>query len=134
MDTQTMLRAFADAVQNRDGEAFARLFTEDGVYHDVFYGAFRGRAKIAEMVNDWFYRTATDFRWHLHEPVSDGRTLYARYTFSYKSLLPEAGGKRVMFEGIAGIERPDCLAISCRSSPGRPGSPCASWRRVPARR
>lgn len=101
MDTQTMLRAFADAVQNRDGEAFARLFTEDGVYHDVFYGAFRGRAKIAEMVNDWFYRTATDFRWHLHEPVSDGRTLYARYTFSYKSLLPEAGGKRVMFEGVA---------------------------------
>lgn len=101
MDTQTMLRAFADAVQNRDGEAFARLFTEDGVYRDVFYGAFRGRAKIAEMVNDWFYRTATDFRWHLHEPVSDGRTLYARYTFSYKSLLPEAGGKRVMFEGVA---------------------------------
>lgn len=101
MDTQTMLRAFADAVQNRDGEAFARLFTEDGVYHDVFYGAFRGRSKIAEMVNDWFYRTATDFRWHLHEPVSDGRTLYARYTFSYKSLLPEAGGKRVMFEGVA---------------------------------
>ncbi|HLT77727.1 MAG TPA: nuclear transport factor 2 family protein [Ferrovibrio sp.] len=101
MDTQTMLRAFADAVQNRDGEAFARLFTEDGVYHDVFYGAFRGRAKIAEMVNDWFYRTATDFRWHLHEPVSDGRTLYSRYTFSYKSLLPEAGGKRVMFEGVA---------------------------------
>ncbi len=101
MNTETMLRAFAEAVQNRDGEAFARLFTEDAVYHDVFYGAFKGRAKIAELVNDWFYRTATEFRWHLHDPVSDGRTLYARYTFSYKSLLPEAGGKRVMFEGVA---------------------------------
>ena len=101
MNTQTMLRAFAEAVQNRDGEAFARLFTEDAVYHDVFYGAFKGRAKIAELVNDWFYRTATDFRWHLHDPVSDGTTLYARYTFSYKSLLPEAGAKRVMFEGVA---------------------------------
>lgn len=101
MNTQTMLRAFAEAVQNRDGEAFARLFTEDAVYHDVFYGAFKGRAKIAELVNDWFYRTATEFRWHLHDPVSDGKTLYARYTFSYRSLLPEAAGKRVMFEGVA---------------------------------
>lgn len=96
-----MLRAFASAVENRDGEAFAQLFTEDAVYHDVFYGAFEGRAKIAELVNDWFYRTAEDFRWHLHDPVSDGRILYARYTFSYRSLLPEAKGKRVMFEGVA---------------------------------
>ena len=35
---------------------FADLFCEDGVYHDVFYGAFAGRAKIAEMIDDWFYR------------------------------------------------------------------------------
>lgn len=101
MDTQSMLRRFAEAVQTRDGDGFAALFTEDAVYHDVFYGAFRGRQKIAELVNDWFYRTAEDFRWHLHDPVSDGTMLYARYTFSYKSLLPEAQGKRVMFEGVA---------------------------------
>ena len=43
-----MLRAFCDAVEQRNGKAFAELFTEDGVYHDVFYGAFEGRAKIAE--------------------------------------------------------------------------------------
>ncbi|WP_300304758.1 nuclear transport factor 2 family protein [Ferrovibrio sp.] len=100
MDTAALLHAFSDAVQKRDGAAFARLFTEDAVYHDVFYGAFHGRARIAELVNDWFYRTAEDFRWHLHDPVSDGKTLYARYTFSYKSLLPEAQGRRVMFEGV----------------------------------
>ena len=80
---------------------FAALFTEDGVYHDVFYGAFAGRAKIAEMIDDWFYRTATDFRWDMHAPVSDGKTLYARYTFSYRSTLPEAKGARAMFEGVA---------------------------------
>jgi len=101
MNTQELLRRFAQTVQDRDGNGFAALFTEDGVYHDVFYGAFHGRAKIAEMVNDWFYRTAEDFRWHLHDPVSDGKTLYARYTFSYRSLLPEAQGRRVMFEGVA---------------------------------
>ena len=101
MNTSTMLRAFCDAVEQRNGKAFAKLFTEDGVDHDVFYGAFEGRAKIAEMIDDWFYRTATDFRWDMHAPVSDGHTLYARYTFSYRSTLPEAEGARAMVEGVA---------------------------------
>ncbi len=101
METSELLRAFCDAVEQRNGAAFASLFIEDGVYHDVFYGAFAGREKIAAMIDDWFYRTATDFRWDMHEPVSDGRTLYARYTFSYRSTLPEAKGERAMFEGVA---------------------------------
>jgi len=101
MDHAKMLKAFCDAVERRDGKGFAQLFAEDGVYHDVFYGAFKGRARVAELIDDWFYRTATDFRWDMHDPVSDGRTLYARYTFSYVSTLPEARGKRVGFEGVS---------------------------------
>jgi uncharacterized protein (TIGR02246 family) len=101
MNVTAMLRSFCDAVERRDGKAFASLFTEDGVYHDVFYGAFKGRDKIAELIDDWFYRTATDFRWDMHAPVSDGATLYARYTFSYRSNLPEAEGARAMFEGVS---------------------------------
>lgn len=101
MEATELLRVFCDAVEQRKGAAFASLFTEDGVYHDVFYGAFEGREKIAAMIDDWFYRTATDFRWDMHQPVSDGRILYARYTFSYRSTLPEAKGARAMFEGVA---------------------------------
>src|SRR5882757_6582633 len=101
MNPAAMLRTFCDAVEKHDGAAFAALFTEDGVYHDVFYGAFAGRIKIAEMIDDWFYRTAADFRWDMHSPVGDGTTLYARYTFSYRSTLPEARGARAMFEGVA---------------------------------
>jgi ketosteroid isomerase-like protein len=101
MNPTALLHAFCDAVEARNGKAFAALFTQDGVYHDVFYGAFKGHAKIAEMIDDWFYRTAEDFRWVMHDPVSDGRTLYARYTFSYRSKLPEAKGARAMFEGVA---------------------------------
>ena len=101
MNTEQLLRAFCDVVERHDGKAFAELFCEDGVYHDVFYGAFAGRAKIAEMIDDVFYRTATDFRWDMLSPVSDGKTLYAHYTFSYRSTLPEAKGARVMFEGVA---------------------------------
>jgi ketosteroid isomerase-like protein len=101
MKTEQLLRAFCDAVEQHNGKAFAGLFTEDGVYHDVFYGAFKGRADIAGMIDDVFYRTATDFRWDMHSPVTDGKTLYAHYTFSYRSTLPEAKGARVMFEGVA---------------------------------
>jgi hypothetical protein len=109
MNAPAMLRAFCDAVEHRNGKAFAALFTENGVYHDVFYGAFEGRAQIADMIDDHFYRTATDFRWDMHDPVSDGETLYARYTFSYRSLLPEAKEGRVMFEGVSIIKLRDGL-------------------------
>ena len=109
MNATVMLRTFCDAVERHDGKAFAALFTEDGVYHDVFYGAFEGREKITAMVDDFFYRTATDFRWDMHDPVSDGTTLYARYTFSYRSLLAEAKGARAMFEGVAIMKLSDGL-------------------------
>src|SRR5262245_29948191 len=100
METEQLLRTFCDAVEQHNGKAFAELFTEEGVYHDVFYGAFKGRTKIAEMIDEVFYRTAADFRWDMHSPVTDGKTLYAHYTFSYRSTLPEAKGARVMFEGV----------------------------------
>ena len=101
MDPAELLKEFCAAVERRDGKAFAGLFSEDGVYHDVFYGAFAGRQKIAEMIDDWFHRTARDFRWEMFRPVSDGRTLYAYYTFSYVSTLPEAKGRRVGFDGVS---------------------------------
>jgi ketosteroid isomerase-like protein len=101
MNITALLRSFCDAVERRNGATFADLFTEDGVYHDVFYGPFAGRAAIVDMIDDHFYKTASDFRWDMHDPVSDGEKLYARYTFSYRSKLPEANGVRAMFEGVA---------------------------------
>ena len=114
MDVTGLLKRFCSAVERRDGKAFADLFTEDGVYHDVFYGDFRGREKIAAMIDDWFYRTAKDFRWDMHRPVSDGRMLYAYYTFSYVSTLPEAQGRRVGFEGVSMMGLRDGLITEYR--------------------
>ena len=114
MDVTVMLKEFCDAVECKDGGGLAALFVEDGVYHDLFYGAFEGRARIAELVDEWFYKTATDFRWDMHDPVFDGRTLYARYTFSYRSLLPEAEGRRAMFEGVAVMQVRDGLIAEYR--------------------
>jgi ketosteroid isomerase-like protein len=114
VDATAMLKEFCEAVEKHDGKRLAALFAEDGVYHDVFYGAFAGRAKIAELIDDWFYRTATDFRWDMHDPLCDGRTLYAYYTFSYVSTLPEVKGKRVGFEGVAMMKLRDGLITEYR--------------------
>ena len=109
MTAQAMLDRFCRAVEARDGATVAALFMPDGVYHDVFYGSFAGRAKVAELINDWFHRDATEFRWDMVDPVSDGRLLYARYRFSYRSLLPEAQGRRAMFQGVAMLRLQDGL-------------------------
>jgi ketosteroid isomerase-like protein len=101
MDPVNLLKAFCSAVEAEDSTRFAALFTEDGVYHDIFYGAFQGRERIAAMIDDWFRTDAADFRWDMFEPVFDGGTLYARYVFSYRSKLPDAKGKRAMFEGVS---------------------------------
>ncbi len=99
-DVLQLLRAFCDTSERGDRDAFSGLFTEDGVYHDVFYGAFVGRARIAEFM-DICYRAGADYRWDMHEPVTDGSKVYARYLFSYRSLMPEANGARAVFEGVS---------------------------------
>jgi limonene-1,2-epoxide hydrolase len=101
MNPEELLAAFTAAVEQRNGVALAALFTEDGVYHDVFYGSFAGRERIAALVDDWFYRDAAEFRWDMLRPVSDGRTLYTRYVFSYRSTMPAAEPGRVILEGVA---------------------------------
>ncbi len=101
MEVKNLLREFCSAVEQHDGQRLAQLFCENGVYHDVLYGAFAGRERITELIDVWFYKDADDFRWNMVDPVFDGQTLYARYLFSFRSRLPEARGARAMFEGVS---------------------------------
>jgi len=98
-DFAKMLERFAAAVEADDGAGLAALFTPDGVYEDGFFGAFAGPEAIAAMVAH-FHATAKNFRWEFFDPLSDGRTGYARYRFSYLSAMPGAEGMPVVFEGI----------------------------------
>ena len=75
MDVKNLLREFCNAVEQHDGRRLAQLFCKDGVYHDVFYGPFAGRARITELIDVWFYKDADDFRWNMVDPVFDGQTL-----------------------------------------------------------
>src|SRR3954470_14097711 len=95
-----LLAAFTQAVVANDGAGLGALFAEDGIYHDEFFGAHHGRAAIASMLTR-FHDTGSDYRWDFFDPVSDGRTGYARFRFSYRSILPESAGRPVLFEGIS---------------------------------
>lgn len=104
-----LLKRFTAAVEAGDGRAFAEVFTADGEYHDVFYGAFKGRAAIAEMLEHRFWRDGEAFRWEMLDPVDDGRTGYARWRFSYRAKTPEAKGKRIFMEGVGYFHLKDGL-------------------------
>jgi ketosteroid isomerase-like protein len=99
-DFADLLSRFAKAVAANDGATFSALFTEDGVYDDGFFGEYKGRKAIAEMLQH-FHDTGSNYRWDFFDPLSDGRTAYARYRFSYASGMPGAQGKPVVFEGIS---------------------------------
>ena len=95
-----LLAAFAAAVEANDGEGLASLFTEDGTYQDGFFDAHTGRTAIALMLQR-FHDTGRAYLWEFFDPLSDGSIGYARFRFSYASLLPEAAGRPVFFKGMS---------------------------------
>jgi ketosteroid isomerase-like protein len=97
---ENMLGRFAAAVAANDGAGLAALFADDGVYDDGFYGEYAGRAAIANMLQH-FHDTGTNFRWDFFDALSDGKTGYARYRFSYASKMAGSEGKPVVFEGTS---------------------------------
>ena len=108
-----LIRTMTQAIARGDGEAAAACFSENGVYHDVFYGAFP-KAQIPSMVLDYFHRDGERFMWDIHDPMSDGNMGYARYVFSYDAKIKGAQGKRAIFEGGAICTLEDGLILSYR--------------------
>ena len=100
IDFPDLLGRFAKAVAANDGASFSALFTPDGVYDDGFFGEYAGRDAIAKVLQH-FHDTGSNYRWDFFDPLSDGRTGYARYRFSYASGMPGAEGKPVVFEGTS---------------------------------
>jgi hypothetical protein len=103
MKFEELITQMTQAAAQGNAAAVASCFAEDGVYHDCFYGSFRGREKITEMVEAYF-----------HDPVSSGDLGYVRYVFSYTSKLEESFGKRVLFEGVCICKLKDGLLVDYR--------------------
>lgn len=106
---RALLERMTQAICRGDGAAAAACFIPEGIYHDGFYGEFRGREAIRAMVENHFHANARDFSWTLSDALSDGSLGYARYGFSYVSKIAGSEGKRVFFSGIARVRLQDGL-------------------------
>ncbi len=100
---RALLERMTQAICRGDSAAAAACFIPEGIYHDGFYGEFRGREAIRGMLENHFYANARDFSWTLFDALSDGSLAYARYDFAYASKIPGSVGKRVFFSGISRV-------------------------------
>ncbi len=100
---------FAEAVENRDGETFGALFTEDAIYHDAIYGAVHRRKAIAEMMIDDWYKDGDQWIWDMIDPVCDEQRGYVRYVASFRSCNRFSEGNRIVAPGVAMFEFSDGL-------------------------
>jgi ketosteroid isomerase-like protein len=91
-----LLDEFTQSAESGDGARFASHFTADAIYYDYIYGAHKGRADIADMMQHLFHRDATDYRWEMFDPVFDGQMGYAWSLLSFTSKIPQFEGKRVV--------------------------------------
>ncbi len=112
MTFRQLLDRFTTAVEAGDGRGFADVFTEDGQYDDVFYGVFKGRAALADLLEKYFWRDGEAFKWEMADPVDNGRTGYARWRFSYTAKIETSRGRRIFCEGVGFFRLADGLIES----------------------
>ena len=97
-----LLNDFTLSAESGDGARFAAHFTEDAVYHDYIYGAHKGRAEIAHMMEHLFHRDAgDDYRWEMFDPVCHGDMGYAWSLSSFTSTVPQFAGQFVVIDGMS---------------------------------
>jgi ketosteroid isomerase-like protein len=111
-----LLDEFTQSAESGDGARFASHFTEDAIYYDYIYGAHKGRADIADMMQHLFHRDATDSRWEMFDPVFDGQMGYAWSLSSFTSKIPQFEGKRVVIDGMSRFIVRDGLIAEYRES------------------
>jgi SnoaL-like domain len=111
-----LLDDFTHSAESGDGARFAGHFTEDGIYYDYIYGAHRGRADIAHMMQNLFHRDAADYRWEMFDSVFDGEKGYAWSLSSFTSKIPQFEGQRVVIDGMSRFIVRDGLIAEYRES------------------
>jgi ketosteroid isomerase-like protein len=113
---ERLLNDFTRSAESGDGARFGKHFTEDAIYYDYIYGAHKGRADIAHMMQNLFHRDAADYRWEMFDSVFDGNCGYAWSLSSFTSKLPQFEGKPVVIDGMSRFIMRDGLIAEYRES------------------
>ena len=109
MKFSEIVKTFTTAVENNDGKKLASLFTYNGIYDDYIYGEFKGRENIAMMLATHFHRDAKNFSWEMYDLLSNESRGYARYRFSFTSILAGSENLKVAVPGMAYFQFNDNL-------------------------
>ena len=112
----SVLNEFTRSAESGDGARFAGHFSADAIYYDYIYGAHKGRAEIAHMMQDLFHRDAADYRWEMFDSVFDGNCGYAWSLSSFTSKIPQFAGQHVVIDGISRFIVRDGLIAEYRES------------------
>ena len=115
-DFAALVARFGAAATAGDGNALAACFTEDGTYFDYIYGPHRGRASIADMLENLFHRDAADYDWTFFDPVVKGDLGYARSLSRFVSTIPEFKDRKVVIDGISRFVLKDGLIAEYHES------------------
>jgi ketosteroid isomerase-like protein len=111
-----LLNDFTSSAESGDGARFAGHFTEDAAYYDYIYGAHKGRADIAHMMQELFHRDAANYRWEMFDPVFDGTMGYAWSLSSFISKIGQFEGRHVVIDGMSRFIVRDGLIAEYRES------------------
>jgi hypothetical protein len=111
-----LLNEFTLSAESGDGGRFASHFTEDAIYYDYIYGAHKGRADIAHMMQHLFHRDAADYRWEMFDPVFDGIKGYVWSLSSFTSKIEQFKGQHVVIDGMSRFIVRDGLVAGYRES------------------
>ena len=84
---------------NNEGDKFADLFVDNGIYHDYIWKLSRKNIKL--MLNNYFHRDAKSFYWKMYDHVFKDNKGYAKFRFSFTSKITQFKDKRVVVSGIS---------------------------------
>ncbi len=96
-----LVERFSAAATAGDGAALSECFTPDGTYFDYIYGPHKGRASIADMLENLFHRDAAEYDWTFYDPVVNGDIGYAHSLSTFVSKVPAYQGREIVIDGMS---------------------------------
>ena len=98
----SIVREFERAFNRQDVKALVACFTEDGTYHDTFFGGHAGSTVLREMFERMF-REGRDYAWAMENVVETDAAAASEWTFAYTvtEAIPRSAGRAVRFRGMS---------------------------------
>jgi len=105
MSPTDLINEFVAAYNRQDMPALLACFTDDGVYHDNFYGRHAGPAGLRKMF-EMMFRDGKDYTWTTHMVLADAYHGAAEWSFSYTvtDAVPRSAGRKVRMSGMSLFE------------------------------